>query len=99
MIKVENLLFKWTDKAIFDGVSFVVNNEEKIGLVGINGAGKTTLFKIISGFFIISLATTKFRIKEIIKPKIIIKRYFDSKLFRLKNESEINEKNPGRTKY
>ncbi|MFA6007368.1 MAG: ATP-binding cassette domain-containing protein, partial [Candidatus Shapirobacteria bacterium] len=27
----------------------MVNNGEKVGLVGINGAGKTTLFKIISG--------------------------------------------------
>ncbi|MDD4937398.1 MAG: ABC-F family ATP-binding cassette domain-containing protein [Candidatus Shapirobacteria bacterium] len=49
MIKVENMSFKWTDKPIFDNISFSVNDGEKIGLVGINGSGKTTLFKILSG--------------------------------------------------
>ncbi len=49
MIKVENLSFKWTDKALFDNMSFTINDGEKVGLVGINGSGKTTLFKILSG--------------------------------------------------
>lgn len=34
---------------ILKGVSFQVNRDEKIGLVGRNGAGKTTAFRIITG--------------------------------------------------
>ena len=34
---------------ILDGVSFQVNPNEKVGLVGRNGAGKTTVFRIITG--------------------------------------------------
>ncbi len=34
---------------ILNGVSFQVNPNEKIGLVGRNGAGKTTVFKVITG--------------------------------------------------
>ena len=34
---------------ILKGVSFQVNVNEKVGLVGRNGAGKTTVFKIITG--------------------------------------------------
>lgn len=49
MIKVSDLHFTWTDKPIFSGLNFSVNNGEKVGLVGINGSGKTTLFKMLSG--------------------------------------------------
>ncbi len=34
---------------ILNGVSFQVNPNEKIGLVGRNGAGKTTVFRVITG--------------------------------------------------
>ncbi|WP_312813522.1 ribosomal protection-like ABC-F family protein [Sedimentibacter sp.] len=34
---------------IIENVSFSVNDNEKIGLIGLNGAGKTTLFNILTG--------------------------------------------------
>ncbi len=34
---------------LFEGISFMLGNREKIGLVGFNGSGKTTLFKILAG--------------------------------------------------
>ena len=34
---------------ILDGISFSINHDEKIGLVGLNGAGKSTLFNILIG--------------------------------------------------
>ena len=37
------------DRVVLDDVSFVVDQGERVGLLGGNGAGKTTLFKIITG--------------------------------------------------
>jgi len=49
MISVNNLSIHFTGTYIFDDVSFIVNDRDRIGLVGKNGAGKTTLLRIMTG--------------------------------------------------
>ncbi len=38
-----------TDRKLFDGADFNVDEGDKIGIVGVNGTGKSTLLRIISG--------------------------------------------------
>jgi len=49
MISVNQLSVVFGDFALFDNVSFLVNEKDRIGLVGRNGAGKSTLLKIFAG--------------------------------------------------
>lgn len=49
MISVENLKVEFSARPLFHDVSFVVNDKDRIALVGKNGAGKSTLLKIIYG--------------------------------------------------
>ncbi len=49
MISVENLKVEFNATPLFQDVSFVINNKDRIALVGKNGAGKSTMLKIISG--------------------------------------------------
>ena len=46
---VSDLFFELNGKNILNGVSFNINKNDKIGLIGKNGSGKTTLLNILSG--------------------------------------------------
>ena len=48
-IRFENVSFGYSDKKIIDNVSFGLDSESRICLVGLNGSGKSTLIKLISG--------------------------------------------------
>lgn len=48
-MKIENLSLTFGLQTIFDDVTILLPEQEKIGIVGVNGAGKTTLFKLILG--------------------------------------------------
>ena len=49
MISVESLKVEFGVKPLFTGASFVINERDRIALVGKNGAGKSTMLKILCG--------------------------------------------------
>ena len=49
MISLDNLTVSYGGWTLFDDISFLINEKDRIGLVGKNGAGKTTLLRIITG--------------------------------------------------
>lgn len=49
MISLDNLTVSYGGWTLFDGISFLINPKDRIGLVGRNGAGKTTLLRLIMG--------------------------------------------------
>ena len=49
MISVEHLSVEFSAKPLFQDVSFVINDRDRIALVGKNGAGKSTMLKILCG--------------------------------------------------
>lgn len=49
MFSVSNLSVSFSGNTLFDELSFLINKNDKIGLVGRNGVGKSTLLKVISG--------------------------------------------------
>lgn len=49
MLSIENLTVEFGGFTLLDQISFVLNKNERVALVGKNGAGKSTLLKIIAG--------------------------------------------------
>lgn len=49
MVIVESLRVELGDRVLFDDLSFIINEKDKIALVGKNGAGKSTMLKILAG--------------------------------------------------
>ena len=49
MITVDNLAVEFSGTTLFSDVSFVINENDKIALMGKNGAGKSTMMKIVAG--------------------------------------------------
>jgi ATP-binding cassette subfamily F protein 3 len=48
MISVDNLSLYFGAQSVFNQVSFMINQNDKIGLVGKNGSGKSTLLKLLT---------------------------------------------------
>ena len=49
MINGYNVCLEMIEQVIFDDISFVFDQNQRVGLVGRNGSGKSTLLKVIAG--------------------------------------------------
>lgn len=49
MISVDGITVEFGGSALFSDISFVINEKDRIALMGKNGAGKSTLLKVIAG--------------------------------------------------
>ncbi|MFC4307063.1 ABC-F family ATP-binding cassette domain-containing protein [Cohnella boryungensis] len=49
LLSVENISKSYSEKVLFDNVTFGVQAGDKIGIIGVNGTGKSTLLKVIAG--------------------------------------------------
>lgn len=49
MLKADNIQFEYESKEVLKGVSLVLSQGERVGLIGPNGSGKTTILRILAG--------------------------------------------------
>ncbi len=49
LLTAQNLTFGFLDGVLFKGAAFKVEDNDRIGLIGVNGSGKTSLFRLIMG--------------------------------------------------
>lgn len=48
-LRADNLTSRYGEKVLFEDVSFLINEGDRIGLIGTNGSGKTSLLNVIAG--------------------------------------------------
>ena len=103
IIEISDFSQSFGDKIIYDNANFVLNNNEKIGIVGLNGAGKSTLLKILEGDVLVDngkiYKNPRYRIKYLdqhaeIEDDLTIKEYLAGAFAELfKTEEKLNEIN------
>ncbi len=49
LVTLENVSKQYSDRVLLDEVNLLINEGDRIGLIGRNGSGKTTLLRIIAG--------------------------------------------------
>lgn len=49
LLTMEHITKSYTDRILLDDVAFSINENEKIGVIGVNGMGKSTLLKLVAG--------------------------------------------------
>ena len=49
IVTVSGLSMEFGEQKLFEGMNFEIQDNERIGLIGVNGCGKTTLFKLLAG--------------------------------------------------
>ena len=49
ILTMDNITKAYGERAVLSGVSFSLEEGEKVGVIGINGTGKSTLLKILAG--------------------------------------------------
>ncbi|MDN6640155.1 MAG: ABC-F family ATP-binding cassette domain-containing protein [Tetragenococcus sp.] len=48
-LKVNDLSKTYGEKVLFDQISFIIHERDRIGLIGVNGTGKTSLLNVLAG--------------------------------------------------
>ena len=49
LVTLDSVRKQYSERVLLDGVSLLINQGDRIGLIGLNGSGKTTLLRIIAG--------------------------------------------------
>lgn len=49
MIRLEDVSVGFGERSLFSGVNWQINEDSRIGLIGVNGSGKSTLLKVLAG--------------------------------------------------
>ncbi|MDO4300159.1 MAG: ABC transporter ATP-binding protein [Clostridia bacterium] len=50
-VELNDIVFKYGDNTLFNGLSLKIKRGEKVGIVGSSGSGKSTLFKLLCGLY------------------------------------------------
>lgn len=49
LLNAEHISLSWGENTLFDDVSFALEDQDKVGFIGINGTGKSTFLRILAG--------------------------------------------------